>query len=98
MRLSGDIEIERRPAVLAVPTDAVDRVGADAIARVRTLLGTEERALELGATVDGWVEVKSGLEAGERVCISPLRAPVDGMAVRIAGEPQRVAGGAESRP
>jgi RND family efflux transporter MFP subunit len=29
------------------------------------------------------VVIGSGLEAGERVCISPLRAPVEGMAVRV---------------
>ncbi len=30
--------------------------------------------------------IGAGLAAGERVCVSPLRAPVDGMAVRVAGE------------
>jgi len=32
------------------------------------------------------VVIGSGLASGERVCVSPLRAPVDGMAVRVAGE------------
>jgi RND family efflux transporter MFP subunit len=32
------------------------------------------------------VVIGAGLAAGERVCVSPLRAPVDGMAVRVAGE------------
>jgi RND family efflux transporter MFP subunit len=32
------------------------------------------------------VVIGAGLAAGERVCISPLRAPVDGMAVRVAAE------------
>lgn len=31
--------------------------------------------------------VRSGLTAGERVCVSPLEAPVEGMVVRIADEP-----------
>jgi multidrug efflux pump subunit AcrA (membrane-fusion protein) len=32
------------------------------------------------------VVIGAGLASGERVCVSPLRAPVDGMAVRVAGE------------
>jgi RND family efflux transporter MFP subunit len=32
------------------------------------------------------VVIGAGLAAGEWVCVSPLRAPVDGMAVRVAGE------------
>jgi len=47
------------------------------------------------------VVIGAGLAAGERVCISRLRAPVDGMLVRIAGEaPGLAKGGAavESAP
>jgi RND family efflux transporter MFP subunit len=32
------------------------------------------------------VVIGAGLAAGERVCVSPMRAPVEGMAVRVAGE------------
>jgi hypothetical protein len=32
------------------------------------------------------VVVRSGLEAGERVCLSPLEAVTDGMRVRVFGE------------
>ncbi len=33
------------------------------------------------------VLVRSGLAAGERICVSPLEAPVEGMVVRVADEP-----------
>ncbi|MBW1684934.1 MAG: hypothetical protein JRS35_07685, partial [Deltaproteobacteria bacterium] len=39
------------------------------------------------------VVIGAGLAAGERVCVSPLRAPVDGMAVRVAGEAPGLAKG-----
>lgn len=38
------------------------------------------------------VLVRSGLAAGERVCISPLEAPVEGMVVRVAEEPAAATG------
>ncbi len=43
------------------------------------------RTVEVLRTESERVLVSSGLEPGERVCISPLEAPVDGMRVEIEG-------------
>jgi multidrug efflux pump subunit AcrA (membrane-fusion protein) len=53
----------------------------------------EFRPVELLRSEREQVVIGSGLASGERVCISPLLAPVDGMAVRVADEDS-----AESRP
>jgi RND family efflux transporter MFP subunit len=46
----------------------------------------EFRPVEVLRTERERVVIGAGLAAGERVCVSPLRAPVEGMKVRIAGE------------
>jgi hypothetical protein len=44
----------------------------------------------------GEVVIGAGLEAGDRVLVSPLGTAVDGMSVRVVGdEPPRVAEAAE---
>lgn len=57
------------------------------------------RQVEVLRATQDEVVIGKGLEGGERVCTSPLDAVVDGMRVRLAGEPERtvqpaVAGGA----
>ena len=68
MRVQGKILVERRPPVVVVPVSAIQRgeSGPFVIAR-RFLRGREHRAVELGRREGPWVEVKSGLEEGERV-------------------------------
>jgi len=44
------------------------------------------RTIEIVRLEASNVIAKSGLEAGDRVCVSPLDAPVDGMAVRFGKE------------
>jgi multidrug efflux pump subunit AcrA (membrane-fusion protein) len=58
--------------VLAIPTDAVIRSGKRTIAVVSLGEGRfEPRDIEFGLdTGDGWLEVRSGLEEGERVVVS----------------------------
>jgi RND family efflux transporter MFP subunit len=46
----------------------------------------EFRPVELLRSERERVVIGAGLASGERVCISPLRAPVEGMAVRVADE------------
>jgi hypothetical protein len=61
-------EVGPRPNVIAVPEAAVRDVAGAAIVIVQT--GGEsfkERTLKTGARADGWVEIVSGLEEGERV-------------------------------
>lgn len=53
------------------------------------------RTVEVLRVVRDEVFVSSGLAAGERVCVSPLEAAVDGMLVRASG---RVSDGAPSGP
>ena len=61
-----------RPGVLAIPTDAVIRSGTRTIAVVALGEGRfEPRDIGIGVdTGDGWLEVRSGLEAGEEVVVS----------------------------
>jgi hypothetical protein len=48
--------------------------------------------------VDGEdVLIRTRLAPGERVCVSPLQAVVDGMSVRVLGEEPTVPGAAEAR-
>lgn len=61
---------EDRPHVLVV--DAESRL--------------QVRDVDLLRTEPGRVIVSSGIQAGERVCVSPLRAVTDGMRVRVAGD------------
>jgi RND family efflux transporter MFP subunit len=44
------------------------------------------RRVEVLRAAQGRVVIRSGLEAGERVCVSPLEVAVEGMAVRVVGE------------
>jgi RND family efflux transporter MFP subunit len=81
-----EAEIEgRRVADVAVLPRAALRTGG------RVFVIDEERRIRfrdvsvLRATEES-VVVRSGLEAGERVCLSPLEAVTDGMRVRVFGE------------
>jgi multidrug efflux pump subunit AcrA (membrane-fusion protein) len=54
----------------------------------------EFRPVEVLRSEREQVVIGAGLSAGERVCVSPLSAPVDGMLVRVAGEAPGLAKGA----
>jgi multidrug efflux pump subunit AcrA (membrane-fusion protein) len=79
------IEGNRVDGVVVLPRQALRRDGRVLVIdqqqrlrfrEVEVLRATRERLL-----------VKSGLRSGERVCLSPLEAVSDGMAVRVAEEP-----------
>jgi multidrug efflux pump subunit AcrA (membrane-fusion protein) len=61
-----------RPNTLAIPTNAVIRSGTRTVAIVAKGEGRfEPRELELGIdSADGWLEVLSGLDEGERIVVS----------------------------
>jgi Cu(I)/Ag(I) efflux system membrane fusion protein/cobalt-zinc-cadmium efflux system membrane fusion protein len=61
-----------RPGVVAIPSDAVIRSGTRTLAVVALGEGRfEPRDVELGLdSGDGWLEIRAGLEAGERVVVS----------------------------
>lgn len=67
MRFRGEVEIERIPDVLQIPTDAVFVTPAGPVAYRASGSGVEQVALVLGKRSTTMIEVKSGLAAGDRV-------------------------------
>jgi HlyD family secretion protein len=67
MRVQGRIEIERRPARLAVRVAAVTSGPAGPTVLEKTLFGVTPRPIEVGVSDGEWVEILSGLDAGDRV-------------------------------
>lgn len=79
MTVSVDIEVARSPGALALPAEAVrDATGASPwVLRVEDggMSGRAvRRNVELGLRGTGWVEIRSGLEPGDRVV--PAAAPI----------------------
>jgi HlyD family secretion protein len=79
MTVSVDIEVARSPGALALPTEAVrDATGASPwVLRVEGEgMGSRavRRNVDLGLRGTGWVEIRSGLEPGDRVV--PAAAPI----------------------
>jgi HlyD family secretion protein len=74
MRFRGVIETGRVANAVLVPADAVFPTEAGPIAFRQTALGYAKRALTLGARNETSVEVKSGLDAGDRVARRDLDA------------------------
>jgi HlyD family secretion protein len=75
MTVSVDIEVARSPGALALPAEAVrDATGAAPwVLRVEGSRAAR-RGVELGLRGTGWVEIRSGLSAGDRVV--PAAAPI----------------------
>ena len=75
MTVSVDIEVARSPGALALRADAVrDATGAAPwVLRVEGARAVR-RNVELGLRGTGWVEIRSGLSAGDRVV--PAGAPI----------------------
>ena len=78
MRFRGTVETGRVPGVLLVPSDAVFPSDDGPVAFRKTALGFERRRLELGARSEASVEVKGGLDSGDRVARRDLGAPDGG--------------------
>lgn len=76
-----------RPRML-VPATALRREGANAVAFVLRDGQVERRAVGIGGTIGGEVEVLSGLRGGDRVVIDPPADLGDGQRVRVR-EPER---------
>jgi len=74
MRFRGVIETGRIANALIVPADAVFPTDAGPIAFRRSAVGYGRRVLTLGARNEASVEVKSGLDAGDRVARRDLDA------------------------
>lgn len=88
-----EFTLERRPATLAVPAPAIgvsDRGSFVYVVRADTL---ERRPVATGVTIEGWVEIESGLVAGEPVVTSGHSNLRPGTRVRVRG-PDTTAGAA----
>ena len=90
-----DVEIEgrREPAALLVPRSAIRDGG-------RVFVVDGEDRLRFREVTVAWrdaerVLVADGLAEGERVCVSPLATPVDGMRVRVLAAGAEPSGGSE---
>ena len=68
MRVQGSILVERRPPVVAIPVSAIQRGESGPFVTTRRFWrGKGSRPVELGRRDGPWVEVRSGLEEGDRV-------------------------------
>jgi len=70
MSASCEIVVEKREDVLLVPSQAIRRIGRDRV--VEVIIGedeTEERVVQVGASVGLQTEILSGLEEGENIVI-----------------------------
>jgi len=83
--------LERRRNVLAVPTAAIGVTNEGSFVYVVAGDTLSRRPVETGLTASGWVEVRRGLAAGERVVSSGHVNLRPGAPVRVTGEavPQR---------
>jgi membrane fusion protein, heavy metal efflux system len=75
--VTAAIAFEEQAVPLAVPTTAVQMVGSEQVAFVRTQEGFAKRPVILGQSDDSAVEVISGLRPGEIIAVSntfPLKA------------------------
>ena len=73
MRFLGTIELDRVPRALAVPAEAVFNRPEGPVVFRRTRWGTEEVRPRLGRRNDRWVEIVSGLSAGDSIALSDPR-------------------------
>ena len=70
MRVQGTILVEEREDVLVVPVEALERGAQEPTVLVKRFLRTLQRKVELGLRSGERVEVRGGLEAGDRVLVS----------------------------
>jgi RND family efflux transporter MFP subunit len=81
--LSEPSGVADRKSVIAVPPSAVVARGERRIVFIVRGGRAEERPVEAGGAVGGFVEIKSGLKPGERVVVNPPAGLRDGDRIRI---------------
>ena len=72
MSAKSEILIKKLPDVVYVPIQAVTPIGGKQFCFIEKGAGREKRQVELGEFNDEFIEIKKGIEAGEKIC---LRAP-----------------------
>ena len=75
------VELPKRTPALLVPADSVRTSSGTSRVFVVTDHRAQERIVTLGQTVDGLIEITSGVIAGERVATKNVAQLVDGIAV-----------------
>jgi len=68
-----EIQIDKLHDVLVAPIQAVVPEGENRVCYVLNNGGREKRIVEIGLASDEFIEVRSGLEAGEKVMLNPPR-------------------------
>lgn len=81
--LSEPAGVANQKPVVAVPPSAVVTRGERKVVFIVRGVRAEERPVEAGGTVGGFVEIKSGLKSGERVVVNPPEGLQNGDRVRI---------------
>jgi HlyD family secretion protein len=66
------IHVERVPQVLSVPVQAIVQVGSESWCYVESGKSVEMRKVTLGKTNDKFVQVREGVQEGERVVLNPM--------------------------
>jgi hypothetical protein len=67
-----DIHVDRLKDVLSVPVQAIVQIERDNWCYIKTSSGIERRELTLGRTNDKFVEIRGGLNEGDRVVLNPM--------------------------
>jgi len=82
----GRVIVARRPRAIVVPTMAVVTRPAGQVVYVVTKASVSQRPVVLGERGDDWVEITSGLNAGEVIAVEGAPYLTDGATVIISGE------------
>ena len=67
-----EIHVDRASDIVSVPVQAIVQVGKKTWCYVDEANGVTQRHVELGRTDDKFVELVSGVEAGQRVVLNPM--------------------------
>lgn len=81
-----DILLGVREGVLVAPVNAVFERNGQAVCHVVHTFHVETRAVQLGDTNETFVEIIAGLREGERVALTDLASPADGVAPGDGGK------------
>jgi multidrug efflux pump subunit AcrA (membrane-fusion protein) len=81
--VEAEIQGRRAEGVVVLPSAALR--GGDRVLVVDDAQSLRFRDVQVLRAGREQVVIAAGLAAGERVCVSPIEAAVDGMAVRTAG-------------